>query len=82
MDPTKDEDDHFDEDHRLLLRSSISLLKSRNSAVVLADCSLHFYCGVSTIKTQSSIGKAIVRIQRDRREISHVVLTCIKSLAA
>jgi len=23
MDPTKDEDDHFDEDHRLLLRSSI-----------------------------------------------------------
>ncbi len=53
-DPYKDEDDHLDEDHRLLLRSSIPLLKSRNSAVVLAVCSLHYYCGVSSIKVSSS----------------------------
>lgn len=36
MDPTKDEDDHLDEDHRLLLRSSISLLKSRNYPITTA----------------------------------------------
>jgi AP-3 complex subunit beta len=31
-------------------------------------------------KTRSSIGKALVRIQRDKREIQYVILTCIKSL--
>jgi AP-3 complex subunit beta len=54
-DPYKDEDDHLDEDHRLLLRSSIPLLKSRNSAVVLAVCSLHYYCGVSSIKVSTPL---------------------------
>lgn len=54
-DPYKDEDDHLDEDHRLLLRSSIPLLKSRNSAVVLAVCSLHYYCGVSSIKVSKNL---------------------------
>jgi len=54
-DPYKDDDDHLDEDHRLLLRSSIPLLKSRNAAVVLAVCSLHYYCGVSSIKVSKSV---------------------------
>ena len=76
----KDEDDHLDEDHRLLLRSSIPLLKSRNSAVVLAVCRLHYYCGVSSVKTRSAMGKALVRIHRDKREIQYVVLTSIHTL--
>ena len=45
-----DEDSDLDEDHKLLLQSSQPLLKSRNSAVVLAACSLHYHCGVASIK--------------------------------
>jgi AP-3 complex subunit beta len=74
------EDEHLDEDHRLLLRSTFPLLKSRNSAVVLAVCSLHYYCGVASIRVRSSLGKAMVRIHRDRREIQYAVLTSIRSL--
>lgn len=35
----------LDADHRLILRSSQPLLKSRNSGVVLGVCALHYYCG-------------------------------------
>jgi AP-3 complex subunit beta len=45
-----DEDDDLSEDHKLLLSSSLPLLKSRNSAVVLAVCSLHYYCGIASVK--------------------------------
>ncbi len=48
-----DEDNDLDEDHKLLLQSSMPLLKSRNSAVVLAACSLHYHCGVASIKVCS-----------------------------
>lgn len=75
-----DEDEELNEDHRLLLRSSMPLLKSRNSGVVLAVCSLQYYCGVSSVKVRSSIGKALVRIHRDRREIQYVVLSSIRTL--
>jgi AP-3 complex subunit beta len=74
------EDEDIDEDHKLLLKASFPLLKSRNSGVVLAVCSLHYYCGVSNISTRSAMGKAMVRIHRDRREIQYVVLTSIRSL--
>jgi Adaptin N terminal region len=75
-----EEDEELDPDHRLLLRSAMPLLKSRNSGVVLAVCSLQYYCGVSSIKVRSSIGKALVRIHRDRREIQYVVLTSIRTM--
>ncbi len=105
-----DEDGDLDEDHKLLLQSSLPLLKSRNSAVVLAVCSLHYYCGVASIKvclpallllslqqtqklhsspqnfathslkTRSALGKALIRIHRDRREIQYVVLVSIRTL--
>ena len=75
-----DEDDELNEDHRLLLRSAMPLLKSRNAGVVLAVCSLQYYCGVSSVKVRSSIGKALVRIHRDRREIQYVVLSSIRTL--
>ena len=77
-----EEDGELDEDHKLLLQSSRPLLKSRNAGVVLAVCSLHYYCGVSSVKARSSIGKALVRIHRDRREIQYVVLSCIRTLVA
>jgi len=70
----------LDPDHQLLLTSSMPLLKSRNAGVVLAVCSLHYYCGVSSVKARSAIGKALVRIHRGRREIQYVVLTSIRVL--
>ena len=74
------EDSELDEDHRLLLRSSLPLLKSRNSGVVLAVCSLHYYCGVASIRVRAAMGKSLVRIYRDKREIQYVVLTSIRTL--
>eukprot|EP00577_Skeletonema_sp_RCC1716_P004670 CAMPEP_0113410610 /NCGR_PEP_ID=MMETSP0013_2-20120614/21790_1 /TAXON_ID=2843 ORGANISM="Skeletonema costatum, Strain 1716" /NCGR_SAMPLE_ID=MMETSP0013_2 /ASSEMBLY_ACC=CAM_ASM_000158 /LENGTH=1161 /DNA_ID=CAMNT_0000296841 /DNA_START=434 /DNA_END=3917 /DNA_ORIENTATION=- /assembly_acc=CAM_ASM_000158 len=75
-----DEDTDLDEDHKLLLQSSLPLLRSRNSAVVLTVCSLHYYCGVASIKTRAALGKALVRIHRDRREIQYIVLVSIRTL--
>lgn len=75
-----DEDGDLDEDHKLLLQSSLPLLRSRNSAVVLATCSLHYHCGIASIKIRSALGKALVRIHRDRREIQYIVLVSIRTL--
>jgi len=75
------EDSELHPDHRKLLRSAMPLLKSRNAAVVLAVCSLHYYCGVSSIRVRSAMGKALVRIHRDHREIQYVILGAIKALA-
>lgn len=75
-----DEDGDLDEDHKLLLQSSLPLLKSRNSAVVLAACSLHYHCGIASVKIRSALGKALVRIHRDRREIQYIVLVAIRTL--
>lgn len=76
-----DEDAGLDEDHRLLLNSSLPLLKSRNSGVVLGVCSLHYHCGIASVKIRSSLGKALVRIYHDRREIQYIVLNSIRMLA-
>ncbi|KAL7689956.1 putative clathrin/coatomer adaptor, adaptin-like, armadillo-like helical, AP complex subunit beta [Plasmopara halstedii] len=73
--------EELDEDHRLLLRSSIPLLKSRNSGVVLAVATLHYYCGTHSLATSTLIGKSLVRIMRNQREIQYVVLTVISSMA-
>jgi hypothetical protein len=75
-----EEDGELDKDHKLLLDSSRPLLKSRNAGVVLAASSLHYYCGVSSVKARSAVGKSLVRIHRDRREIQYVVLSCIRTL--
>ncbi|CAI5740355.1 unnamed protein product [Hyaloperonospora brassicae] len=73
--------EELDEDHRLLLRSSIPLLKSRNSAVVLAVATLHYYCGTHSMASSTLIGKSLVRIMRNQREIQYVVLSVISSMA-
>jgi hypothetical protein len=81
MDGSGDDDmKHLDPDHQLLLTSSMPLLKSRNAGVVLSVCSLHYYCGISSIRARSAMGKALVRIHRGRREIQYVVLTSIRVL--
>lgn len=73
-------DSRFQNDHRLALRASLPLLKSRNAGVVLAVCSLHFYCGSDDTLISHQMAKAMVRILRSRREIQLVVLNSIKSM--
>ena len=77
-----DYDSTLDADHKLILSSSLALLKSRNSAVVLAVCALHFYCGIvePNSLTATRISKAMIRILRNRREIQFAVLTAIKAM--
>ena len=76
-----DEQGDIDPDHRLILRSSLPLLKSRNSGVVMSVCALHYYCGSQSSATNLQIGKALVRILRNHREIQYVVLSCISTMA-
>lgn len=76
----EEEDSDLSEDHKLLLDSSLPLLKSRNSAVVLSVCSLHYYCGIASVKIRTALGKALVRVHRDRREIQYIVLVSIRTL--
>lgn len=71
----------LDVDHRLVLRSAFPLLKSRNSGVVLGVCSLHYYCGSQGDRHNQQVGKALVRILRNHREIQYVVLTSIQTMA-
>ena len=71
----------LDPDHRLLLKSSLPLLKSRNAGVVLGVASLHYYCGSRTTGTNVQVGKALVRILKNHREIQYVVLTSIVTMA-
>jgi AP-3 complex subunit beta len=81
INPEDQENDNLDVDHRLILKSSLPLLKSRNSGVVLGVCSLHYYCGHLTTITMQQIGKALVRIARKNREVQYVVLSCINTMA-
>ena len=78
----------LDLDHALLLQSSTPLLRSRNAAVVLSVCSLHFHCGPlsssnsATAATSSkALARALVRIGHDRSaEVQYVVLGCVARL--
>jgi hypothetical protein len=72
----------LDEDHKLLLRCVLPLLKSRNSGVVLAVASIYQYLGPGGNVEDSLVGKAVVRVMRNHREIEFVVLTNIAVMAA
>lgn len=69
------------EDHALVLRVALPLLRSRNSGVVLAVAALHHYCGPRDRAVFGRIGRALVRIMRGHREVQYIVLTNIVELA-
>ena len=71
----------LDADHRLVLKSSLPLLKSRNAAVVIAVGALHYYCGTQSAQVMNQVAKAMVRILRTRREVQFVVLHSVRSMA-
>jgi AP-3 complex subunit beta len=81
-DPWDDDGPALEDDHKLALSSSLPLLKSRNSGVVLAVCSLHYHCGAPTNEERETIGRALVRILRNRPEIQYVVLKSIAVMAS
>ena len=74
-------DSELDPDHRLILKSSLPLLKSRNSGVVLGVCTLHYYCGTQSEAVMKQVGKSLVRISRNQREVQYVVLHAINIMA-
>eukprot|EP00981_Chlorochromonas_danica_P008375 scaffold2163_cov158-Ochromonas_danica.AAC.10 len=77
---TENEQD-LEEDHQLVLKCSLPLLKSRNTAVVLAVCTLHYYGGLPDGSNGNLLAKALVRIMRNRREVQYVVLNSIQTIA-
>ena len=74
-------DNRFLNDHKLALRASLPLLKSRNAGVVLGVCCLHFYCGSDDQGILGQLAKALVRILRNRREIQLVILNSVRAMA-
>jgi AP-3 complex subunit beta len=84
---SEDDDDDDDlvpkmsEDHQLLLRVSLPLLRSRNSGVVLAVATLHHYAGPRDRAIQGRIGRALVRIMRGHREVQYIILSNLVAFA-
>eukprot|EP00741_Cyanophora_paradoxa_P017927 tig00021036_g17311.t1 len=70
----------MDADHRLLLKSTLPLLQSRNTAVVMGVSSLYMYLAPPFEAVRCA--KALVRIMRTSREVGYVVLQNVASLAA
>lgn len=72
----------MDEDHKLFLRCCMPLLKSRNAGVVLAVASVVQYIGPGNSLEEGLVGKALVRVMRNHREVQFVVLNNILALAS
>jgi len=70
----------LDPDHRLLLQNTLCLMQSRNSAVVLATCVLHFY--MAPPAEVSRIAKPMIRLLHSDRETEYVALANIATMAA
>lgn len=68
----------MDPDHRLLLRSALPLLQSRNTGVVLAVATLYHY--IAPRSEHSKIAKSLIRVLRGRKEAKFVVLNGILTL--
>eukprot|EP00500_Bicosoecida_sp_ms1_P004736 CAMPEP_0203808676 /NCGR_PEP_ID=MMETSP0115-20131106/1748_1 /ASSEMBLY_ACC=CAM_ASM_000227 /TAXON_ID=33651 /ORGANISM="Bicosoecid sp, Strain ms1" /LENGTH=1095 /DNA_ID=CAMNT_0050717369 /DNA_START=49 /DNA_END=3336 /DNA_ORIENTATION=- len=73
----------LDDDHLLLLRSTLGLLSSRSPAVVLAVAAMHFYVGRPERDSPANIaiGKALVRVLRSPRETQYLVLANIATMS-
>jgi len=70
----------LDPDHRLLLQNTLCLMQSRNCAVVLGTCVLHFY--MAPPAEVSRIAKPMVRLLHSDRETEYVTLCNIATMAA
>eukprot|EP00698_Gefionella_okellyi_P003107 TRINITY_DN12904_c0_g1_i1.p1 TRINITY_DN12904_c0_g1~~TRINITY_DN12904_c0_g1_i1.p1 ORF type:complete len:1021 (-),score=279.54 TRINITY_DN12904_c0_g1_i1:233-2959(-) len=69
----------MDPDHRLLLKSVLPLVQSRNTGVVLAVANLYYH--LAPLYEAQKMGKSLVRIMRNSNEIQYVVLANIATMA-
>jgi len=69
----------MDHDHRLLLKSTRSLLQSRNAAVVMAVSQLYYH--VAPNSELLTVAKGLIRLLRGRREVQSIVLQNIASIS-
>jgi AP-3 complex subunit beta len=65
----------LDPDHRLLLKSALPLLQSRNTGVVMAVATLYHY--LAPRMDQVKIAKSLIRILHTRKEAKFVILNGI-----
>lgn len=70
----------MDPDHRLLLRSVVPLLQSRNNAVIMAIVHLYRYAAPSN--ELGVIAKPLVRMLRSHREVQSIALTILATICA
>jgi len=70
---------NIDPDHRLMLQNTLCLMQSRNCAVVLAACVLHFY--MAPPAEVHRITKPMVRLLHADRETEYVALSNIATMA-
>ena len=70
----------IDSDHRLLLRSSKSLLHSRNSSVVLAVVQLYYHLAPKC--ELAIVVRPMTRLLKSHREIRTIVLSNIATISA
>ena len=66
-------------DHAFALQCILPLLQCRNSGVILAVASLFFYTAPQS--ELPKVGKALVRLLRNRREVAYVILCNIDTFA-
>jgi len=79
--PPQQQQRKFSPDHKLLLRSALPLLRSRNSGVIVAVTSTYFYLGTDNPKTCRNIANALIRDLQNHREIAFVILQNIAQVA-
>ena len=70
----------LDKDHALLLKQALLLIQSRNSGVIMALVSLYF--ALAPVADCHKVIKPMMRMVRNRREISYVLLCNASTLAA
>jgi AP-3 complex subunit beta len=70
----------MDPDHRLLLRSAVPLLQSRNSAVIMAV--VHLYRYAAPNNELGVVAKPLMRMLRSHREVQSIALTILATMCA
>jgi AP-3 complex subunit beta len=72
----------LDDDHALLIRNAMQLLRSRNAGVVLAVAAVYHYLAPRSRLDSERIGRALMRVMHGHRETQYIVLTTIVRLAS
>jgi len=75
------QDQPLEPDHRLLLKSCLPLLRSRNAGVIHAVVSMMWHCGKRSNSAMQKVSSSLVYMLRDNREVHYVALQSIVPIA-